>query len=223
MSDSSAPQPFPWRVVIPVKDTVTGKSRLVPPEGISRNFLAMSIALDTINAARHCLGAAALVVVTGDEALQAHMGSWGVPVLPDPGGDLDAALRAGASYAVTAARTAGHEAPGVAALLGDLPGMHPDDLRSVLLAATGVPRGFVPDRDGTGTVLLTAAPGLALAPAFGPGSAGRHGEQAVDLTTLVEVPERLRLDVDVRADLARVAQLGVGRHTAMVLSLGAPD
>ncbi|AKT52275.1 2-phospho-L-lactate guanylyltransferase [Arsenicicoccus sp. oral taxon 190] len=223
MSDHPSPHPFPWRIVVPVKDTVRGKSRLEPPDGVSRNLLAMAIALDTINAARHCVGAAAVVVVTPDAALAAHARTWGAEVVEDPGGGLDAALRAGEAYAVSRAAELGGAAPGVAALLGDVPGLHPDDLTAALTAAASVERGYVPDLDGTGTVLLTAAPGRLLEPAFGPGSAARHGERATDLTTLVDLPDRLRLDVDDRAALRRVARLGVGRHTAMVLSLGEPD
>lgn len=214
--------PVSWRFVIPVKDTRRGKSRLQPPDGVPRNLLAMSLALDTINAARHCLGGPAVVVVTSDDAVASHARSWQVPVLADPGAGLDAALRAGASYAEERAAASGLPAPAVAALLGDLPGLHPDDLAAVLRLAEGVERGYVPDHEGTGTVLLTARPGVALDPAFGAGSAGRHGAGAVDLTTLGPVPDRLRLDVDDRASLARVAAMGVGRHTAMVLSLGTP-
>ena len=224
MSAHTSPAPaVPWRVVVPVKDTRLGKSRLQPPDGVPRNLLAMSLALDTINAVRHCLGAAAVVVVTSDAALESHARAWEIPVVPDPGDGLDAALRAGASYAEERAAASGLPAPGVAALLGDVPGMHPDDLAAALRLAEGVDRGYVPDHEGTGTVLLTARPGIALDPAFGAGSAARHGAGAVDLTTLGPVPERFRLDVDDRASLARVAAIGVGRHTAMVLSLGTPQ
>ena len=84
MSAHTSPAPaVPWRVVVPVKDTRLGKSRLQPPDGVPRNLLAMSLALDTINAVRHCLGAAAVVVVTSDAALESHARAWEIPVVPE--------------------------------------------------------------------------------------------------------------------------------------------
>ena len=105
----------------------------------------------------------------------------------------------------------------VAALSADLPALRPAELTAVL-AACVAPRSFVIDLPGTGTTLLAAAPGVALDPRFGVGSALAHqasGAVPIELTGI----ESVRRDVDTAADLAHAVQLGVGPATADVMSL----
>jgi 2-phospho-L-lactate guanylyltransferase len=109
----------------------------------------------------------------------------------------------------------------VAVLAADLPALRPAALTRALSAAQRHPRSVVADAGGTGTVLLTAAAGTALSPAFGPGSRERHAALAIDLTA--ELPDDdetggLRQDVDTAADLERAIRIGVGPATARVLS-----
>ncbi|HTJ32636.1 MAG TPA: hypothetical protein VL738_05350, partial [Dactylosporangium sp.] len=67
------------------------------------------------------------------------------------------------------------DAVSVVALTADLPAMRPEDLESALVAAARTGRrAFVPDLEGTGTVLLAAPAGQSLTPHFGPGSAAAH-------------------------------------------------
>ena len=73
---------------------------------------------------------------------------------------------------------------------------------------------FVPDAEGTGTVLLAANVPARLFPAFGPGSAARHeagGAVRLDL----DLPS-LRRDVDTWEALQQALTLGVGPATAAV-------
>ena len=107
---------------------------------------------------------------------------------------LNGALRDGAAYART--RWPGD---GVAALVGDLPAVRPDELAAALDAAAAHPAAFVPDSPGTGTTLLTARPGHVLEPRFGEGSAARHAAVAARLTA----GPGLRHDVDTADDLRR--------------------
>jgi 2-phospho-L-lactate guanylyltransferase len=75
---------------------------------------------------------------------------------------------------------------------------------------------FVPDAEGTGTVLLAALTAAAMRPAFGPGSARAHraaGAHPLD----VDLP-RLRRDVDTPADLRTAIALGVGPRTRAALA-----
>ena len=72
----------------------------------------------------------------------------------------------------------------------------------------------MPDAAGTGTTLLTARPGVALAPAFGVGSAARHAADSVAL----EGGGGLRNDVDTAADLVAAGALGLGAATAAALA-----
>ncbi|GAA2334429.1 hypothetical protein GCM10010170_013950 [Dactylosporangium salmoneum] len=105
---------------------------------------------------------------------------------------------------------------GVVALTADLPAMRPKDLESALVAAAGTGhRAFVPDLEGTGTVLLAAPAGEALLPHFGPGSAAAHARSGA--TRLDGDWPSLRRDVDTAADLDAAARLGLGTHTGQVL------
>jgi 2-phospho-L-lactate guanylyltransferase len=86
-------------------------------------------------------------------------------------------------------------------------------------AAAAYPLAVVPDAAGTGTVLLTALAGHLLEPAFGAGSAARHGEAGPHRLDL-DLP-RLRTDVDDDRDLAAALELGVGPATAALLGAAA--
>ncbi len=196
-----------WTVVIPVKPAAHGKSRLTVP-GVGREQLARAIALDTIAAAS---AAAQVIVVTDDPQTAAAARALGATVCPDPGDGLDAAVAAGAS-------AAGTQTPR-AALLGDLPALQPDDLTAALHEAASHPRAVVPDADGTGTTLVTAAPGVGWASAFGDGSYARH--LALGCAPLT-VPDgsSLRRDVDTAEQLAAASALGLGPRTAGLLPSG---
>jgi len=175
----------PWTVIIPVKPAAIGKSRLgLGPE------VARAIALDTVAAVVACDAVDRVIIVTSDAAFHAP----GAEVLHEtaPSG-IDSAVAAGAALAgITAPR---------AALLGDLPALDPVELAAALAAAARHARGFVADHEGTGTTLVTAAPGETLLTAFGEGSATKH--RALGLIEL-EVPAEssVRFDVDTPEQLA---------------------
>jgi len=105
---------------------------------------------------------------------------------------------------------------GQAVLLGDLPALTSEDLEDTLAAAEELPLAVVPDASGSGTVMITAQPGVPLLPAFGVGSARRHRDLG---HRPLRAPERLRRDVDTPEDLQAAIRLGVGRHTAAALGL----
>lgn len=194
--------PLTWQIVVPIKDASGAKSRLRPPAGVSRERLAEAMAADTLAAVCGTVPAEQVVVVTSDAAAREVAARLHARVLADPGDGLDAAVRAGLRLCATK--------PGpVAVLLGDLPALRPQDLRAALEVSARHTRAVVPDHEGTGTVLLTStAP--ALRPAFGPGSAARHGEHAT--TVDLDLPH-LRQDVDTAADLAAAERLGLGPAT----------
>lgn len=191
-----------WTVVIPAKALPEAKSRLAPmsTDPAAHRRLVEAIRADTIAAAQAANGVARVVVVVDRGAASTR-----VLVQTRPG--LDAALREGAAYAV-----ASWPEDGVAALVGDLPALRPDELAHVLRAAAEHPRAYVADVSGTGTTLLAATPGHLLRPAFGPGSARRHGVDA----TAVPAGPGLRHDVDTSADLLAAAGLGLGPATRAV-------
>lgn len=198
-----------WTAVIPVKRLDAAKSRLrgaVPPARHAE--LALAMVRDTASAVLAGDTIAELVVVTDDPLVTAAVAEMGARVVPDrPAGDLNAAMRYGAD-----------EVAGLdgfrAVLAGDLPALRPGDLDEALTAAADQ-RSFVADAAGTGTVLLTAAPGEKLDPRFGVGSAEAH--ESSGARPLDGKWPGLRQDVDTPADLTTVLALGLGRHTRALL------
>lgn len=205
-------------VVIPTRGA-TGKGRLRPPPGVSHTELARAVAMDTMAAAAACPRVSGVIVVSADPAM--HLPApWRGLLVPDPGLGLRAAIDAG--LAVTGPGVPGPGAVGppdrVAILLGDLAALRPEELDAALAAAAAVgDAAFVPDAEGTGTVLL-CGPVRALRPAFGPGSAAAHAHSAVRLD--LDLPG-LRRDVDDARDLAEALRLGVGVHTRAAMAPGA--
>lgn len=208
--DPTGDRPVRWTVVLPFKGGPGAKSRLAPPAG-----LADAIALDCLESTLAAASVATVVVVTADRELARAAEAAGARVRGEsrPGAGLPAAVRDGLE---------GLEGP-CTVLLGDLPALRPTDLDEALHRAWEAlttpstadhrPPGmvFVPDAEGTGTVLLAATGPDLLHPSFGADSARRHaaaGARRLDL----ELP-RLRRDVDTRSDLATAHALGLGRRT----------
>jgi 2-phospho-L-lactate/phosphoenolpyruvate guanylyltransferase len=207
----SSPDIDSWRLVIPVKDQLAAKSRLHPPHGVARADLAHAFALDTITAAVAGMPPAHLVVVTSDDLTAAFVRDQGALVIADQGHGLNAALRQGIGHVE---RVLGLGPTAV--LLGDIPTLRTQDLIAALSACAAHPRALVPDASGTGTVLLSALSPQDLHPRFGVHSALEHARDSVRLD--LDLPA-LRTDVDDDEALRRALALGVGRHTAAVLSL----
>jgi len=196
-----------FALLIPVKDGRAAKSRLGVGDDGQRAQLMAAFARDAITAASAVPGTT--VYVVGDEtALAEVLVGLDVTVLPDEGaGRLNRAL-------ARAADRIARPDVSTAVLLADLPCLRTSDLAAAL--ADGADRRYVADAAGTGTTLLVAAPGTALDPRFGPGSAGAHlasGARPVHLQLA-----SLRLDVDTTDDLEAALRFGVGVHTAKVAS-----
>jgi 2-phospho-L-lactate guanylyltransferase len=194
--------------VLPVKHAEQAKSRLATPPGIDRAGLARAIALDCLAAARASAAVDRLVVVTSDPVVGAVAGRF-CAVEDDPGTGLLGAVDAGVRRAL-AERPAGP----LAVLLADVPALRSHDLAAALNECGRYAAAFVPDLEGTGTVLLAATATARLSPAFGPGSAARHeagGAVRLDL----DLPS-LRRDVDTWDTLGQAITIGVGPATAAV-------
>jgi len=188
-----------WLVVIPVKGTDDSKSRL-GDAGADRSALALAIALDTAEVAAAAPSVIGVIVVTTETAAPAFDELDVLVVVEESPSGLDAAIVDGLATATSLA------APGrgVAVLLGDLPALTPVELDAALVSATALQLAMVPDAEGTGTTLITAADGAVHTPAFGPGSRAAHaaaGYVELDLPAT----SGLRTDVDTEADLAALA------------------
>ena len=200
--------PGTWHVVIPVKGGPDAKSRLRAPDGVDRLVLARALAIDTVTAAAEAVGPRHVVVVTSDAEVLQAVASLGVATLADPGRGLNQAVDAALGDLPS-------DQP-AAVLLGDVPALRPPDLRAALVAGDASERWFVPDAEGTGTVLLGAHSAAAVRPGFGTGSAARH--ESDGSTRLALDLDRLRRDVDDEASLGEALRLGVGPHTAALLA-----
>ncbi len=205
---SSTAHVHDWAIVIPVKRAEFGKTRL-RIAGVDRVELARAIALDTIEAVVSCTRVGQVIVVTSDEVTASALhGLRRVRIVDDPGRGLSAAIEAGVTVA-RADRPRG-------ALLGDLPALRPDELTRALTFASSYPRAFVPDAEGTGTVLATARPQIELRTRFGVDSAAAHraaGFVEIDVPVL----SGLRRDLDVAAHLAAAQRAGLGSRTAALV------
>lgn len=200
-----------WRLVVPVKGGAAAKSRLHPPAGVAREDLALALATDCLTACCAGMPPAHVVVVSSDPRVVEVALGLGTAVVADPGAGLNAAVGAGRDHVLAETPSAP-----VAALLGDLPALLPQDLAAALAAAAAYPLAVVPDAEGRGTTLLTSVDGADLRPRFGVGSAAAHvvgGHERLDL----DLP-RLRTDVDDDTDLAAAVTLGVGPATRTVLA-----
>ncbi|MBA8815066.1 2-phospho-L-lactate guanylyltransferase [Microbacterium halimionae] len=198
-----------WVVIVPVKPSAIGKSRLVGA-GIERMPLARAIALDTIAAAAAATEVSRVIVVTDDELIAAECAPVaGVEVVAEGAASgLNAAIAHGAAQADGTYR---------AALLGDLPALRPTDLDQALRAALGVDRAVVPDAEGTGSTLVTARVGVAWRSEFGADSFERHRTAGFAPLTL-RVDSSLRRDVDTLAQLNDAKALGLGPRTHQLVS-----
>ena len=211
-----------WHLVIPVKDAAVGKSRLAralagvefgagvgSAHRADRETIGRALARDTLRAACLTVGPARVVLVTADEVIAAEFRDHGVTTVRDAGVGLNAAVTLGLARTPPGGR--------VAVLLGDLPALTPADLGHALEAASAHGQSFVPDADGSGTVLRASSGGPVghFTPRFGPGSAARH---AADGAARLEVDlPRLRTDVDDLRSLVRVLGLGAGPSTTAAL------
>lgn len=186
-----------WSVLVPVKRLPVAKTRLALPAQ-ARADLALAMACDVVTAALGCPAVAEVVVISDDPRARAAVLALGASLLDD---EPDAGLNPALAHGFTKVR-AGRPNCGVAVVSSDVPGATGAELEVVLAAAAQCDRAYLSDVSGTGTTVLTARPGAALAPHYGPGSAAAHdaaGHERLDV-----VAPGLSRDVDTVADLAAV-------------------
>lgn len=206
-----------WTLVVPVKHTANGKSRLAPYLGRGRPELAHAMTLDTVQAALSAAGVGELIAITNDPSITRDLTAMGAAVFADePDNGLNPALIQGAAIA-----RGRRPDRGVAAMFSDLPALRHHQLEYALRAASEHPTAFVPDASGNGTTLYTALPGADFTPRFGLGSRTAHRATGAVELDLADI-QTLRQDVDVEEDLDEAVGLGIGARTRQVLArLGA--
>jgi 2-phospho-L-lactate guanylyltransferase len=193
-----------WCVLVPQKALTRAKGRLeLDPR--SRRSLATAMLRDTVAAVRATMGVTRLLVLWDDPADAAALTS--AEALGTTGRCLNEALEDGAQHARRTSPGAG-----IAVVPGDLPALDPAELARCLAVAAGHDRAFLPDADGTGTTVLTAGPGVDLAPRYGRSSTLAHAASGAHLIDPTALPS-VRADVDDVGSLARAVDLGCGEHT----------
>lgn len=207
-----------WSVVVPVKRRRDAKTRLDGAVAAVRHGdLVLALALDTVAAVIRANAVRQVVVVTDDDVVAVRMRALGVHVVPDaPAAGLNPALRHGAAAAV---HLSGND--GVMALTADLPALRPAELDAMLGVAAVHDSAVLADALGSGSTVLTARPGTALAPAFGPESLRAHVDSGA--RALTGAWPSLRRDVDTVADLREARVLGIGPRCAAVLAIDGTD
>ncbi len=184
-----------WTVLVPLKSSRRGKSRIVVERGLRRR-LVRAMAADTVAAAAEASRVGSVVVLAQDPADKLAFDGIDRVVFRHTVAD-------GLNSAILDGLTAADGPGGVAVLLADLPSLHFEDLDSALGQAEIHGVAVVPDRHGTGSTLLAARSVHDLRPAFGPDSLALH---VADGAVPLDLPGNsgLRRDVDCADDLAEV-------------------
>ncbi len=197
--------------MVPVRGTATSKTRL-SLAGVDSSALAAAFGLDVVDAAVHASHVRRVVVTTASPYLAAAAAAKGAVTIVDdaPGHLNDVVLRAVDRVRALDPRS------DVAVLVGDVATITPSDLDEALAIADEYSLAFIADREGVGTVMLTARRGLPHQPCFGGPSRISHRawgyrELAIDRTA------RVRHDIDTADDLALALERGVGSEVRRVL------
>jgi 2-phospho-L-lactate/phosphoenolpyruvate guanylyltransferase len=184
-----------WTILVPVKDTARGKSRIALPAD-SRKRLAIAMATDTVTAAARC-GRVLVIVETESDA--AALGVIPGVVAHRTGvTGLNESIQDGVK--ATSSLGIAQVTDPIAVLPGDLPGLDPDELAEVLALCSVHRFSVVADHQGVGTTLLAATDVTALRAQYGSDSFRRHQRSGA---VPIELPpgSTLHWDIDTLGDL----------------------
>ncbi|MFE7421186.1 2-phospho-L-lactate guanylyltransferase [Rhodococcus sp. NPDC057529] len=203
-----------WSVVVPVKDLMHAKSRLLV--GAHRPKLALAFAQDTVAALSRSRDVGVVFVVTEDRTVRETLSSPNVCFLDDPKMGLNQSI----TESISTVRSLGFGEK-VAVVVADLPALRPDDFSAASAIAANFHFSFVADQDGRGTTALFFSDSMAGQPRFGPNSSRAHtlaGSVELDMQGI----DGIRRDVDEVEHLEATCELGLGDHTRAALQ-GIPD
>lgn len=201
-----------WTAIIPVKHWALAKLRL----GVSKEHrfeLARAFSLDVLRCVVDTPGIGQVIVVTTEPEFQARARISGAVILNDrpllSSDPLNDAVRLGRSWALVNA-----PAGRTVVIPADLASLTTDALTETLGRMSEYETSFVPDGDGSGTTLLSAATPRLLRPVYGTDSAHRH--IVAGIVPIGDVDPRVSRDVDTVFDLSCALELGLGAETTLV-------
>ncbi|HEX6947495.1 MAG TPA: 2-phospho-L-lactate guanylyltransferase [Acidimicrobiia bacterium] len=182
--------------IVPIRSFRLGKSRLAPHlTEERRRALATSLAAKVTEAA--VVAGMTPLVITADDEVAAWAAEFGHRVVPDPGGGLDEACRAGVSASGRDRWVVVHS---------DLPLIAAEDLVAVADLVAAGRDVIAPSSDG-GTSVLSSAGTMAFS--YGPGSFHRHLARLTD--PVIVVRTGLLHDLDTPRDFESATRLGALR------------
>ncbi len=217
--------------VVPVRGLADGKERLgYALDAEERESLILGMLLQTLEVLGRSQVVRGIHVVSRDPLLLELAAERGHTTVPEPpGGDLNAALRAGRSSALAVGARA------VLYLPADLPLLSDESIRSLadaadaaLAAGGGRPLVVMAPADvGGGTNALLVTPPSAIEPAFGGASLEAHGRAAAaaDASVQIVVESSLGFDLDTPEDLERLdpaSLVALMRRGSEALAAGEP-
>jgi 2-phospho-L-lactate guanylyltransferase len=198
-------------IVLPVKSLETTKTRLADAlEPLERAALTLAMLEDVLDVTLAMPGWETWVV-SPDEAVLEVARTRGADTIVEIEPPLGSAIRQAEEEAV------GRGADALAVLLPDTPLVTPAALTRVLHTLGSAI--IVPSADGTGTNLLVRRPPTAMPALFGPSSAQRHHDAAVEAGLPLAVVDEpaIAFDVDAVDDILTVLQSPRSTRTAEVL------
>lgn len=204
-----------WQIIVPVRGGVASKTRLAGDalDPATRVRLARAFASDVVATILATPIVAGLTVVTRDPESAQYFASLGAHIFTETeGAGLNGAVLEASEHVRQQ-----HPGHGIAALMGDLPGLTHEALTEALTTASALELGVLADHAGTGTTMLTATRGASLRPSYGAGSYLRHVE-AGHQPIVVGLTSSAQRDVDTLEDLLDLTRIGLGSYTRRLLA-----
>lgn len=200
-----------WVALIPQKRLSDAKQRIELPPGLRRQ-LAVAMLRDTVDSVLASTAVCRVVVAWQDRRDIAELGTaLGIHHVVAAELGLNEAL----GRAATIATNVAPDAFGEVVVPSDLPALRPEHLTDFLESVAFHPSGFIADRSGNGTTVLTARRGHRLPFRYGPDSAGLHRPHSAEQASPAP---GLCLDVDSLDALASLDERSLGSRTRQLLA-----
>jgi 2-phospho-L-lactate guanylyltransferase len=195
-----------YRAIIPVKSLSEAKSRLATHLTLhQRENLVLDMLHHVLQALCESNVLEQVSVVSSDQRVLRQAQVWGAQAVVEEMPGHNAALHAAALQELAAGTSA------LLTIAGDLPLLHPSDIRMLVAQSALYPVVLASSRDGTGTNAILVRPPLAIPYLFGENSLPRYQQAAWQwqLDSTIYHSIGLSLDIDTIDDLDDLYELQV--------------